>query len=272
MQMRSGVFRFHLDDVARIFAWMSFFFSPKIFDYAGSMTVIAGVTWTLKYEWIYYVSIPIGSLVYRAIHRWCGSNMLSLIIVGVSYTMVFRLIEMLPFKIMSLLSLSYVYFPLFFLGMLAVELVKIERIAQFLRSRTASVLGAVAFLLEVSGSLNSVRNIILDDLLLFLFYAPVVAGNGYFGILSARCSIALGNLTYTVYLMHGIVLFVFFNVVRGISSSSDAIGYWYALPVVSIAVVIVAALVHYFIEEKGIAWGRSLVGKYVYGTRANAIG
>jgi len=86
----------------------------------------------------------------------------------------------------------------------------------------------------------------------------VAAGNSYFGVFSARPSIVLGEASYGIYLLHGVVLYIALADATPFMERYGPAPFWLALPFIVAAVVAAAILAHGLIEKPAIRAGRSL--------------
>jgi peptidoglycan/LPS O-acetylase OafA/YrhL len=136
--------------------------------------------------------------------------------------------------------------------MLAAEAVKIPKLAAFLRSPFAAIIGLAAVVTEFV--LCPTAFAVLPPILLGIFFAPVVAGNSYFKILSLPSSIVLGEISYGIYLLHGILLYIAFNSMTYAPGS-------FVIPLMAPIVIAVTMLTHRWIEIPAIEFGRRLAHK-----------
>lgn len=95
-------------------------------------------------------------------------------------------------------------------------------------------------------------------ILLAVFFVPVVAGNSYFGLFSARPSIVLGEASYGIYLLHGIVLYLALADAKPLMDAAGPVPFWATLPLLFALVVAAAILLHEFLEKPAISVGRLL--------------
>lgn len=89
-------------------------------------------------------------------------------------------------------------------------------------------------------------------LLLSVVFVFVVAGNDFFGLLSSNAVFLLGTVSYSFYITHGIVLFVFshlFNRWVPIRSLS-VLQYWLFIGVVAATAVCFATLLYWNVERR----------------------
>lgn len=223
-----------------LFQWLTFWKTPNLFGHAHTERIIAGVTWSLVYEWGFYILLPGLS---RLMNLFRARIRPILVLLGV-----FLYFEWLIYR-------HYVgprYYVLFVVGMLAAEAVKFPKVAAFLRTPLAAVIGLAAVISEFVFCPTAFA--VLPSILLGIFFAPVVAGNSYFTILSLPSSIVLGEISYGIYLLHGILLYVTFN------SMTYKPGPFIILVMAPI-VVAVTMLTHRWIELPAIAFGRRMSRK-----------
>jgi peptidoglycan/LPS O-acetylase OafA/YrhL len=98
--------------------------------------------------------------------------------------------------------------------------------------------------------------------LLCLSFYFLVSGADLFGLLVARPCVLLGELSYGVYLMQGIVLYLAFSLgpLREFALASDA-NFWIVIFIVLVALVFVALAAHIFVERPGVEFGQTLRGE-----------
>ena len=223
-----------------LFQWLSFYKMPYLFGHPHSDRIIAGVAWSLVYEWGFYLLLPGFS---RLMHSFRQRVRPFYVLLSV-----FVYFEWLIYR-------HYVgprYYILFLAGMLVAEIVKSPKTAEFLRSPMAALIGIAAAACEFVFCPTAFA--VVPPILLAVFFAPVVAGNSYFGLLSRSGSIVLGEISYGIYLLHGILLYVFFNSIMFAPAP-------FVIPLIAPVVVAICMLTHRLIEVPAIAFGRSLSQK-----------
>ncbi|WP_086824106.1 acyltransferase [Allokutzneria sp. NRRL B-24872] len=188
--------------------------------YADAHTVVAGVTWTLQFEWVFYLSLPLLALVRKRLLM--PSVMLALLLA-------------LPANEMSALPLAS--FASLFAGMVCAALPPLS-----VPDRLSSAVVVLCLLpgpfLAPTGSLQIV--------LLAVAFFLVCNGSSVFGLLGLRASRRLGAVSYGVYLSHGLVLTLL------------APTTWPVAALAGLIVLVVAALAHVLVERPGIRWGKRL--------------
>ncbi|RLT93675.1 acyltransferase family protein [Ketobacter sp.] len=216
----------------------------QINNFADTWLVIFGVYWTLKYEWAFYLSIPLLALLFRL-------NRFALAILAVLTIPLF----LYPVQGMYFSSEYLIYFAV---GGVAAYLVeKQPAITQYLESRMVSVfaLAAVLLVLNVGDETSLIYTILIA-----LFFIPIANGNDLFRLLARQCSIVLGEISYSIYLMHGLLLYLFLVgwpllPVKDVAFHDHLI--W--MPLFSGLVVLVSSLTFLFIEKPLIHFGKRLI-------------
>ncbi|MEI8194682.1 MAG: acyltransferase [Phycisphaerae bacterium] len=197
------------------------------------------VTWTLYYEWIFYLALPLLGLLFKGGRfLWlCG-------LVAVWYA-VTRYSHHY-----GAMRETLVYLP-FLCGMATAYLKYQESLQQRLRhwSYTLVMIALLIAAVPAFGSdrINRGWTVIF---LMFPVFAGVVAGNNLFGLLTTRWASFLGHVSYSVYLLHGIVIFCLLQLL-GVFMPLSQVQPWqfwlYCLPM-GLAVVGISALTYRWVE------------------------
>ncbi|SEM68018.1 Peptidoglycan/LPS O-acetylase OafA/YrhL, contains acyltransferase and SGNH-hydrolase domains [Loktanella fryxellensis] len=227
-------------DVPSLLTWMLTLGLPDLMDGTITGVVISGVTWSLYWEWIFYLGLPVMVAAQRLLPRSASR------IVALSAIYIPVAIIAIVFDVMA-----FLYLNLFVLGMLSVELARL--FGPLLRSKQAALVGVVAlgvciYVFETSFHL-------VPSLLLAAFFLPVLAGNTYFGILAQRSSRILGELSYSIYLTHGLVLTLVFADL-GWLRDLDGPVIWLCVPLIGIVVTGFAFVGHIYVERPFIRLGK----------------
>ncbi len=156
----------------------------------GKITVMigAGVTWSLSYEWWFYIALPFLALLARS-HRALAIGILVYILVGPS---------------LDLYSLHYDRAGAFWFGIVVAEVV--HRYPKLPEMATGWI--AAPILLAVNTSIHGFKDQVKLPALLVssVVLAAVIYGNTFFGVLRIRTLRLLGLVSYSTYLMHGFVV------------------------------------------------------------------
>ena len=204
--------------------------------------VLAGVTWTITYEWGFYASLMLTAYFAR------GRAHLLFVLVALFACLAGK--SLLDNDILGLAAL-------FVAGMVTASLLHEKWIPPLSRSvPSALALACLVIIFSLSRSGYGTLTMIV----LALFFYLVCTGASLFGLLTSMPARRLGSISYSLYLMQGLVLSLIFSIpsIRNYAMES-ALQYWFIGLVCAAALVIAAALGYAFIERPAIAVGRRLV-------------
>jgi len=222
-------------NIARsILDWLFFTISgpSDINTVEDTYLINAGVAWTLPYEWMFYFLLPVFALFFKVKKN---------VKVLVSFTLVFLLIA-------TLNKSSFKNFIPFLGGVLCSILFKEKDRYPFLKHTLAAVMAIALMALSVY-FFNSGKSILPVICSTFLF-ATIVAGNSYFGVLSSMFSRKFGQITYSFYLLHGIILFIAFKFTAGYSNAAkfSQAKHWLVVAACIFPIVLCSQLCYKYIE------------------------
>ncbi|WP_018410755.1 acyltransferase family protein [Methyloversatilis thermotolerans] len=207
--------RFTMNESAHVIAgelarWASFTIlgDPDINGAGSTWTVVAGVTWSLPYEWFFYLSLPLLALGARTVAPWPW--------------LIASMLAMLAFWIWRPEAIHLMPFAW---GLLAALLVRTPAFVRFSEGRFSSPVALAALAGEFL--LFDSSHGIVQHALLGIAFALIAGGCTLFGMLHSRSSRFLGELAYSIYLLHGIALFVLFRFLLVGPHSPE--GHWLAV-------------------------------------------
>jgi peptidoglycan/LPS O-acetylase OafA/YrhL len=177
--------------ITEVTDWLAFTLpgAPDINHVKDTSRIVAGVTWSLTYEWFFYAILPLIALLAArrvAIPALLASLAFSLFI--------YRIFHPNPWILATFLG-----------GMAAAWIVRWGKLNRLLRSTWMSPW--VVLLLYQSWTLNYKPWNPGTLFLLTLAFTLIAAGNNLFGLLTNRLTRKLGEVSYGIYLFHGMVLF-----------------------------------------------------------------
>lgn len=241
------------DLMGQVGRWLCLgFFNPEPLNGSlFSQFSIAGVTWTLHYEWLFYASLlP-----------------LSIFATRVSVSIAFSLFGCILALVWYALGWPANHLPqepllaaLFFLGMLVAS---IEQKGWLLpKARTA--LGTVLFVVALAtpmaafGTAYHIGSVLFAGLAFYL----IVSGCSFLGLFHTVAAQRLGHISFGVYLLQGPVLTCTFAIapIRHFALSSP-VAYWLVVYLDAIAVLLCAFAAHIWIERPCIEVGKRLVSR-----------
>lgn len=169
---------------------------PLINAYRDTHLVVAGVVWSLPYEWTFYLCLPLVGLVLGLRVPW-GWRLLALAVVVWACRTFWQPIHLTAFGS----------------GMLAAWLARQPRLKAWAERQAAglAVLACLCLAVWVSDDPHDLPVVAL----LTSAFCLIAAGNTVFGLLRWEASRRLGEIAYGIYLLHGLVLFVALKFVVG---------------------------------------------------------
>ncbi|WP_238269129.1 acyltransferase [Paraburkholderia terrae] len=214
--------------------WMSFasFGEPDLNGIGETKLILAGVPWTLAYEWAFYLSLPVLAVATGSI------PVLPVLIVGFIGALDFIHLDT---------DLRFV--GPFFSGIIAALLCRHARFRRIAETRGASLIAISA--IAVALILFPTAYARIPFALLSLSFALIAGGATLFGTLTNQLSRMLGELAYSIYLLHGFILFALFNFVIGIQNAKlfTPLEHWLVISLATPLLVFVSYTTFRFIEK-----------------------
>jgi peptidoglycan/LPS O-acetylase OafA/YrhL len=190
----------------------------------------SGVTWTLSYEWKFYFLLPLLAFaIIQVSWRWLLFSIIMLVVSGAVKSIDINLFSFAGGIIAAFLAKSVVW----------------RRLAC---SKLGSFFALVALLIVV-GIFDTAYSLI-PLILLILFFSLVANGSDFWGFLIAPAHKSLGHLTYSIYLLHGPLLFFVFRFVVGFENSQELgiFQYWGLIFLLTPFLIMISVLTFQFIE------------------------
>ncbi|KQR88083.1 acyltransferase family protein [Sphingomonas sp. Leaf343] len=236
-------------DVRAAALWISSWSQPPLLGYSSASRLNAHVLWSLWHEWFFYLLVlpacAIGmDLVRGRLPSW---SIPAALLIG---ALTARAIDV-PRNIPT-------YLPLFAIGMLAFEIARHANVKARLRGGRAAAVAGLSLAVAMSMFHEPFHIVPLSGFA--LFFTAVACGNPMGGLLATRGARVLGECSYGLYLLHGIVLALTFVEGRAWVDRLPVSWVGVILPVLTILAVLVTAVTYLIIERPGIRAGRYLSG------------
>lgn len=225
------------DILTEVIRWSSSMFgTPDINGIENTWQITAGVIWSLSFEWMFYFSLPLLAIV---IFRMRSSFLLLL----------FCSCTVLLLLYMNRDALYHLFS--FVAGICAALMVRIPKLRMMCQKKIISV---VIVLLLISLVIFIPGRTVLSIIILFPVFLAIVSGNTLFGILIKKISLTLGEMSYSIYLLHGIVLFTVFRFIIGYETAAGLsfTAYAFLINICAALLILICRFTYSQIESSGI--------------------
>lgn len=218
-----------------VFNWSAFTIvgKPPINHTTHMDFITAGVTWTLIYEWLFYLSLPIIGLIFFRIRVNVIILLLSILLVLVIYK--YNLLKPVNFYSFSA-------------GLMAAFLIRSKTFVVIIPQKIFSVIILLCLIATIY--FFETPYDIFPLTLIATAFIIIAGGNSLFGLLSNKVSRMMGQISYPMYLLHPILLFVTFRFILGFNNTvqQPVYAYWLIVSVCASALVFICFAAHYFVE------------------------
>jgi peptidoglycan/LPS O-acetylase OafA/YrhL len=221
-----------------MFAWgtFTFFGTPTINGSSFTSIINAGVVWSLPYEWLFYFGLPIISFL---IHYQVTSKLY--LIVSFLFILIFYKIH----------GLNEHHLFSFVGGALTPFLIKVNSKKINKINFNSIVITAIVLLcLALSLFFNTPNNYICKILIIIVF-SLIALGNNVFGVLKSPVLKFLGEISYSIYLLHGIIIFIFMYFYFNLEQANNLTSEQFCISIFIITpIVVITSFISYKIVEK----------------------
>lgn len=207
--------------------WISFTIggNPEINAVKETYLINAGVAWSLPYEWMFYFCLPLLGLVFK-VKTPLKTVILTTVIVIV---------------MIALNKSRLNYFLPFVSGIIvAVIAPKIKNRAIFKRP-LFGVFIIIAALLNIYFFHEAYE--LFSILIATFIFLLIVLNNSILGILHLRLSKQLGQITYSFYLTHGIILYIVFRFINFTATAIEN-NYWEHWKIIAVCIIPITIISH----------------------------
>lgn len=234
------------------FYWLTFDFfgTPNINGFPLSKSIVAGVFWTLSFEWMFYFMLPVLSVF--AVNKKTSTFIVCMMLSVSAFIFIFNIgirlwtqIHVLCFIIGAACAHLYKFYP------------------DFISKLKAPAFSVIAIaLLGICIYLFGAPYSHVPTILIGIVFLIVSCGNSIFGILKLRVMKMLGAISFSVYLLHGITYTVIFSPLI-----KSGVSYQAAIAITIPSIIALSTVSYLFIERKFISKGKAITEK----TPANAM-
>lgn len=224
--------------------WLMFtmFATPDLNGLPQTGLLVAWVTWSLRFEWFFYLALPLlGFIAGRS--RQPLAALLSAAVLAAIFQ---RFQWHNPFDIGILQSFAG--------GIAAAYFVRSPRLAAAGRT-TAAGLAAVAALAVVIAFLPTAYTW-QATAGLTVFFIVIASGHNLWGMLRLPGLLWLGDITYSIYLMHGLFLWVILQRFWTRAAASSGPVFLGSAIVIDVMLVLVSSFVFLTIERPAVLLGK----------------
>lgn len=189
-----------IENLKSTLSWLFFNVSKKNSNLNGledTFILNSGITWTLPYEWTFYFLLPLIALWFK---------------IKVNLKAIFAFTAAAAI-IMVINKSSLRHFMPFVGGIIVAILLNTKKFEGVLKQKKYTILALLLLALSVyffNGGRKPIQIVISSVVFLI-----IASGNSFFGILSSSFSRKFGQITYSLYLLHGILLFIIFYLIIG---------------------------------------------------------
>jgi peptidoglycan/LPS O-acetylase OafA/YrhL len=232
-------------DIIPLAKWMSTYSTPDLANYHRTSDINARVIWSLYFEWKFYICVvPIMASFVFVLRRFLPNYIFPLSLF---------ILSMAARPYISLWGMA-TYLPLFAAGMLIFELQNEPIFKARLQTSAAAIVGMACLAIALSSPMDVYA---FPNILLYAtFLLPVACGNSYCGLFSHRGSLVLGECSYGIYALHGILLSTIYVEGHVVVSQLPTSILPYILPAISIIIVLFTLLTFILIERPAIKVGK----------------
>jgi len=215
--------------------WLAFvcFGRPDVNAFAHTWILIAGVNWSLKYEILFYaLAVP---MLY-----WL--NAVSSSTVALAVVIVLLLGTTLLYRATARMNADLLYNAHFLGGIAVAYAYSIPRLRSAVQSAGSRWLGAVAALsLVFMVNADSAKAVAAS----ILIFSAVIGNASMFGLLKTRPAIWLGDVSYGIYLLHGLCLWLAYRIVK---VPLSGLGFVFFALVICMLAVVAATFSYLYLE------------------------
>ena len=208
----------------QVVAWLSFLGAGHDMNGIAGSRFWMGQVWTLRLEWMFYLSLPfLGWFAQKRLRLFLLLGLAIVVAAAVSHV-TFHGAPNYVWKTVG--NYADYLAGTFSAGMLVATLPASDKVKVWASSHAATLLSAL--LLGVTALVIPAKYGWLESAMLAVPFACVCLGNSWFGLLVSSPVCSLGRVSYSFYLLHGFALHVGLSLLRHFVAidSLSPVAYW----------------------------------------------
>ena len=218
--------------------------APNLNGLEQTQVIVAGVTWSLPYEVFFYLLLPILALT-----------------TGAKSTPAYMVIGVVSLFAFTVWRPDIQYLFAFLGGIVAAYFVRLKFAMHLSRLPISSfiIIGCMGISVVFYKAPNSGIPIFLTS----VAFALIAAGNTIFGVLTSSVSRMLGQMAYSIYMLHGIVLFLTFKFATNIDVAKELnpMQHWLVIFLITPVLIIFCFTTFNLIEYPCMQWVPKIFNK-----------
>lgn len=231
--------------VGEVLNWL-LFDQPSVNEVANSR-MFTGVIWTLRYELAFYLSLPLlGFLFFHT-----GRPLLAML----SLCLLILYVQQLSGTFKLSIAVSFLG------GVAAAHWVRSDKLRFLAKGKLAGYLAVLSLIIVMVFVKNAYK--IYPVFLLSIFFIVVSSGNALFLALKSKPAIWLGEISFSIYLLHGVLLWIFTHKIFVFFSSNSTQMLALSMLGLSVLLVVAASITFLILEKNGIRLGRAVAHRFV---------
>jgi peptidoglycan/LPS O-acetylase OafA/YrhL len=224
--------------------WIMFtmFGSPDLDGMPGTSLIVAGVTWSLRYEWLFYLTLPLLGFIAGRSRQLLAAFLSVAVLAAIFHQFGWQN----TFDLRILLS--------FLGGIAAAHFVRKPALAAAARTPAAGLV-AVAALAAVIVFLPTAYTW-QATVGLTVFFIVIASGHSLWGTLRLPGLLWLGDITYSIYLLHGLLLWMVLQYFLPHVIASNWVVFLGSTIVIDVILVLFSSMVFLWIERPAVLLGK----------------
>lgn len=227
------------------------FVTPSINGNNNSSLMLAGVTWTLSYECFFYIILPL---------LYFSFNKIKLLFIALVIVVLYLSIDPIVINFYHW-TFNTVMFSFFLFGFICalieskIKKTKINVNNKYILCTIFILLFLLFFLFKTS--FGFYQSLIIAIIFFFFIY-----GFDFNGLLKNKIMIYLGDISYSIYLIHGLVLYTTYTILfPSLCANLSFNQYMLLMPIVLLVVILLSIFTYIYIEKPMIKMGKEVSKK-----------